>query len=255
MPKKLSQDKIAKIVARHNRVSLRYERTLFRRINRELKRAYGLYSRGFISRSFNQVTWRAEHRKNIRSILEKHYTQMVPVFSGFVEDMIDRDLLGKKTTDDEYQAIVTTWVDTTALAKATMIASTTDNQAKGVITRGVTEALTDAEIAAGLRRLANLSSARALTIARTETGNASSFISLQKARNIEETAEVKLLKKWVPINDGRTRDDHAAMASHAAIPLDEYFTVGGSQGMRPRGEGLPADEVVNCRCAMVYEEG
>ncbi|WP_458423984.1 hypothetical protein [Methylorubrum extorquens] len=40
---------------------------------------------------------------------------------------------------------------------------------------------------------------------------------------------VVMKKRWVPVQDGRTLDAHAAIAGTPAIPMDQDFTVIGER--------------------------
>ena len=60
-------------------------------------------------------------------------------------------------------------------------------------------------------------------------------------------------KTWIAMNDSHTRATHAEI-SGVTIPIDELFEVGGSQMRFPMDEqyGASAEEIVGCRCSVVY---
>ena len=62
---------------------------------------------------------------------------------------------------------------------------------------------------------------------------------------------VRLRKRWVATGDSRTRAEHAALDG-VTIPLADKFLIGGSQADGPHAPGLPASQVVNCRCRLVF---
>src|SRR5262249_42788761 len=95
---------------------------------------------------------------------------------------------------------------------------------------------------------------RASVVARTETHAAATFGSIESVREAERQLDVKMLKEWLPTLDDRTRPDHAAMAGSAPIPMDEDFLVGGESMDRPGDPGASPEQVINCRCAMAFEE-
>lgn len=67
-----------------------------------------------------------------------------------------------------------------------------------------------------------------------------------------------MLKRWVPTRDDRTRRgpvfDHLAMENYPAIPLDYKFNVSGELMDRPGDPSASPGNVINCRCALIYEE-
>jgi len=97
---------------------------------------------------------------------------------------------------------------------------------------------------------------RAERIARTEIVGTSNWASINSAK--ATGLGKKLKKKWLASVDGRERDTHREMNSKRAIEMDEFFEVrrvdGGFDKMQypgdPRGS---AGNVINCRCAIIYE--
>lgn len=89
-----------------------------------------------------------------------------------------------------------------------------------------------------------ITTARARRIARTET------VGARNAGEYESAVESGALetKTWITSGDERVRDSHAAQ-HEMTIALDATFP----NGLRYPGEdGAPAEEVVNCRCLLVY---
>jgi GNAT superfamily N-acetyltransferase len=109
---------------------------------------------------------------------------------------------------------------------------------------------------------ASISQSRAETIARTEmlsavNGGAHALASLSSDLGAAD-GQPGLLKIWLTAEDGLVRDDHIdageAYGEGNGIPLDEPFLVGDSSMMYPGDQDGAADEVINCRCALSYEE-
>lgn len=95
---------------------------------------------------------------------------------------------------------------------------------------------------------------RAERVARTETLVSFNRANLESTKELDLPDGVTLLKKWLPAGGSRTRDTHRRMRNHEAIPMNADFRVGSSKGEYPGDPSLPADEVINCRCVLVYEE-
>ena len=67
-------------------------------------------------------------------------------------------------------------------------------------------------VAVDMLKVKALSAFRAMTIAQTETHNAMMYAGQAGAEKVANDNGVVMLKRWVPVQDGRTRDAHAAMA-------------------------------------------
>lgn len=89
---------------------------------------------------------------------------------------------------------------------------------------------------------------RASTIARTESTRIMNEASLVWASKQNKA----LTKKWIVILDGRERPSHNSMASYPNIPLNEKFLVGGTLMDSPGDSSAPPQEVVNCRCGLMF---
>jgi hypothetical protein len=89
-------------------------------------------------------------------------------------------------------------------------------------------------------------SARARRVARTETAGAltSAVIDAAKATGTDE-----LEKTWVATMDSRTRKSHYR-ADGQRVPINGRFSVGKAELRHPGDSRGPAEEVVNCRCAI-----
>lgn len=94
---------------------------------------------------------------------------------------------------------------------------------------------------------------RAEVIARTETLSAVHAGSDELYRQAVESGDLPadgLVQEWVPAGDARTRDWHASMAGQQRL-LGEPFTSGRGNSLRfPGDPNAPANEVIQCRCAI-----
>lgn len=202
------------------------------------------------------VGWVAErHKLAVRDILQAHYKAVIPEFGAMaLSNVKSRRIHSRKAADSLFSSFMQEWVTTEALRKATMIASTDYDDVRGVISDGLTEGLGVSEIGRNIRKETSMSVFRAKTIARTETHNAATFGSIETARNAEQELGLQLKKVWLPTLDDRTRPEHRAMESKDPIDMNEKFTVGAEQMDRPGDPAASAENVINCRCAIAYEE-
>lgn len=192
------------------------------------------------------------NRRAIQSMLSQHYRKVIPYFGDLSLRQVKSRRFERK--DDLFTSLISEWIATQALRKAKLIAATDRDDVRDAITDGVSEGIGTEQIARRIRKVSQLTPFRAATIARTETNTAATYGSVQSVRAAEQELGVKMLKAWLPTMDDRTREAHQAMANHPAIPMDEKFTVGGELMDRPCDASASAENVINCRCSLAYEE-
>ena len=88
--------------------------------------------------------------------------------------------------------------------------------------------------------------ARAVAIARTETGRAANFANLESYHQ----SGVVEKKVWLATRDTKTRESHRE-ADGQEVDLEDKFIVGGERLDYPLDPDAGPDETVNCRCTMV----
>lgn len=91
---------------------------------------------------------------------------------------------------------------------------------------------------------------QALRIARTETTASANFAAIKTA----EQSDLVLEKKWVSVQDNRTRTtpfDHLDMNGQK-VALESPFFVGGQNIDYPGDPKASAGNVINCRCTISF---
>ena len=130
----------------------------------------------------------------------------------------------------------------------TSIADTTRSQIVRAVAQGFEDGLGQAGVAGYIRDLIpSFSTARAALIARTETHGAANFGANEAAK---ETG-IQLRREWISADDERTREDHA-LANGQIVGQDEAFDIGGASLMFPGDPSGPAEQIINCRCALGF---
>ena len=132
--------------------------------------------------------------------------------------------------------------------RITSISDTTRAQIVAAVARGYADGLGVAGIAAAIdANVGTISRSRAALIARTETHGAANF----GAMNAAQETGIRLKREWLAAHDARTRDTHAE-ADGQIVGQDEPFDIGGYAMMYPGDPAGPAEETINCRCALGF---
>lgn len=123
---------------------------------------------------------------------------------------------------------------------------------RNIISDGIEQNLTKQEIKNNLKKELDFSDYRAERIARTETHASLNYASEKRAKSISKELGLKMYKQWIPVQDSRTRFQHASMSRAKIIPIDEDFDVGGEKMARPHDPKASAANKINCRCVLRY---
>jgi hypothetical protein len=193
------------------------------------------------------------HRVAVAQLIAQQAALTIPTFGQLTCDEI-RTLSAKAMDDGFFARLIDQWTVRQGLARARLIAATSLTDVIKALQAGLEEGEGTDSIARRIRKVSALSAWRAATVARIETHQAALFAQAMTAAQAEEEYGLKLVKRCLPTLDSRTRDAHAAMARHPAIPLKDKFNVGGSPMDRPGDPNGPASQTVNCRCTCTYEE-
>jgi SPP1 gp7 family putative phage head morphogenesis protein len=147
------------------------------------------------------------------------------------------------------------WILAHSLKESSTITGTSRKIAEKVISDGVQEGLASKAIANQLRKTfsGSLTRTRAQMIARTETGNASSYAQDLGARE----SGVEYMKEWIAVTDDATRDGHVSVSGQR-VGKNDNFVVTGFGGVvdhmpHPNSDGASAGNVINCRCVIGYD--
>lgn len=156
-------------------------------------------------------------------------------------------------TAEELRATVLEKAASRAAKRASEISETTRTRIHNSIVRGLEVNDSPAQIAQRIREeVDDMTRARARTIARTETASAQQSGEFDEMSATSEALDMPMTKTWVATEDERTRDSHSA-ADGQTVDLDEMFEVGEASLKHPSDPDGPAEEVINCRCAVVYQ--
>jgi SPP1 gp7 family putative phage head morphogenesis protein len=198
---------------------------------------------------------KADHQRKLDKILLAHYKQVMPFFISATRRQVKKQNASLEIKQlSDFDALVAEWASTEALRKARLIAGTSFDDVEAAITEGLLEGASNTEIAKAIRGKSGLTAYRASVVARTETHNAATYASLQSIREFERETGAKFMKRWVATNDQRTRDTHAEMRGSDPIPVDDKFYVGGEWMDRPGDSSASPENIIHCRCQVVFSE-
>ena len=161
----------------------------------------------------------------------------------------------------KFDSYVTDYIKERTGTQISTISSTNQKQIKRIVSEWVQETITEGDSLPELSQFLQmefeeLSDGRARTIARTEVALASNNGSLEAIKSL---GIPNMFKEWVTASDDRVRHgenlgaDHSVM-NGAEVALEEKFGVPPDSLMEGPGDpAAPADQVINCRCVLVYK--
>lgn len=246
------------------RLSQRFERRLAREIARAMRSGARKLQDGVIAPEDSILP---EHKRRVKRLLSdvwrrsmldmsEHMTGTRRSWAGKIEAKQLEEVEPTEVTDRLMQR----WLATEGAEKIKEITQTTREDVRRVIERGIREGLSERDIGRLIRdRAPTKSASRAQTIARTEVHAAGQAA----AQSVAEAAGVAMVRVWVSSKGERTRTiadgaqfDHLA-ADGQTVGMQEPFTIRGVNGpeqiMYPGDPSGSAANVINCRCAVVFE--
>lgn len=193
--------------------------------------------------------WEGEIDGQLEPAYREAWESVFILFAGRTYDALIRDTKDFTEADvDAWTEWVNAYLDNVGAERITLIDDTTKDFVRSVLKDGIEQGWGTDKIARELRdRWAEIDKTRSLRIARTEIVGASNAGSIEGAK----ATGLELVKRWSAVADGRTRESHLPSVTGAwRVPMDEDFPNGLAYPGDPKGD---AAEVIQCRCAVVYE--
>lgn len=167
-----------------------------------------------------------------------------------VERMIEGVLTTAGVSFDVAPLLVPALLDHIGIRARDLDRSMADSLRKTIETasaEGWTVPETAAQIQAGVYGMAGYT---AEALARTDLIGLANGGSIVAAREVMPPGSTKT---WLATPDDRTRETHVE-ADGQTVPMDAQFDVGGEMLDYPGDPSGSDDEVINCRCTVIYEE-
>lgn len=233
--------------------------TFARKIKTEINRYIETVARAHDRETGAPDKYFPEHKANLKHLWEKSVKSTIKTFGENVKiESPTRSYTWThiRTTPKGYNTLFdylySQWVQKNGGKHITNIAETTRRKIKSVIAEKTKDEVNTADISTSIREVKAFSPYRARVIALTETHAAAQYSSHETAVQLEADNDLLVYKEWIPIEDERTRASHAEMADHEPILLHEDFDVDGVAMERPSDERGGAENVINCRCSLVF---
>jgi SPP1 gp7 family putative phage head morphogenesis protein len=242
---------LKKAILRNDRQIKKVESKFTKAINQQLKWYYKKAGQFYPSLFVDQLT--SEHAKRISEVLAIYYNEVFKISVAFTTEQYKSEITELETKSLKlYKELLQKYITSKALLKAVGMANTSKKRVITVITSGTKAGKSPDSISKDIASLAKVSIVRAALIARTEVFAAMNYSQIETARVYKDRYNIEKKKQWVAINDNRVRETHIELNGEEPIGLDDKFTVGGYQCDAPHDESLPAEEVINCRCNLVF---
>lgn len=244
------------------------ERAATARFSREfnrLARELGAMFREFGALLFLDAAM-AEHEKRLTIALNRLYSDAGVVFGSRIRRAVGKSMLGgmryKQESAQEtlFDLAMRQFTEGVSGEKIVDITETTLGQVRKALELIDLEGLGEIPGAKLIEKETGglIGRKRAARIARTEGHTGSQFASQTQMDQLE----VEYFKRWVSVQDARTRDSDDAFNHRSAngqkVPRGEKFKIkkqgGGTELLDYPGDpkGSPGN-IINCRCVQVYE--
>lgn len=220
------------------------ERGLTREISRAMRQMADAYEAGD-SLAMEAATRR--HAGNLYAFIVGVYRSAGDIFGAAIRREFAKDIEPLTL----FEQFVLGFMKEYGAQKVQQVSSTTRRQVEASVSQGIAEGLGNDVIARRVRQDAPaIARLRSAVIARTETHTASQFGQVAMAKSLQ----IPLKKAWITVEDDRTRDTHSAVDGQS-VGLHDSFVVGGALLDYPGDPSGPPEEIINCRCATIFEPG
>lgn len=240
------------------RLSLTIERPFVAQLRAEFARVAAVAARE--ARRSQQVSGHmGEHRRRLNKIFTRHYRIAARAFINRAADAVGKSgLCAHVERKDDPKRPIEPIARAEVLAdlwpklrnvidrRVAQVAETTDEIIARKVTIGLRDGASWSKIAADIEA-AGLNSLRATTIAATEVHGVAQASTFEAAGSLG----LALKKQWVSVEDEHTRVDHVA-ANEQEVGMDDHYLIGGSPMLYPGDPAGPPEQVINCRCANVF---
>jgi hypothetical protein len=190
-------------------------------------------------------------------IFKNHYKRVYFLFGDIIFNQLkeqEKSSLSyeRKTIKDDYLEVMKDWAERYMAEQIIAINKTTKKQIASVIEKGMSEGISNREIAKQIIQLSDsINLKRAIRIARTETHT----VAMKSTNEAMASTGFEFSKEWISANDSRTRHgsfNHVA-ANGETVKKDHMYVKTGEALQYPGdGQRGSAGNIINCRCVEIY---
>lgn len=234
-----------RLVARNNRLILAYEKKYAKEIGRALqKQLKGYLETGVLNDEITPILY-----DMYMSVGERFYLNQYKLLF---------DISQKNLFIDVFKIWWINYVGSVLAEKVTQINGTTLSKLQSSLDDLIPQSLAFEEMADRLMKDFDFSMKRAMTISRTEVGNAMNKAKFMAKDNIKEELGEEIWKIWIHRGAKNPRDWHVKLDNGKAIHEDDVWRVevpgtGFTEPMsRPHDPNASAENVINCGCEVMY---
>ncbi len=230
------------------------EQPFARRLARELKRFVTAAGQDVINNGGRgEAALYGQHQRRLLRLWDYYCSNTIRTFAKLqvtLRKNLGHDFETKQITT--INGLVARYLAQYAATRISEISKTTRKKIKAALL----ETGTDTPAAEkALRSIVGQQSARAYMIAATELHAASQFAAIESNRELSSQTGIEMYKAWVPTLDDRTRPTHAEMNPDEFIPVNQPFVLSDGDILdRPGDPSGRPENVINCRCIVVFEE-
>ena len=234
-----------RLVARNNRLILAYEKKYARLLSAALqKQLKGYIKTGILSDEITPIL-----TEMYMSVGERFYLNQYKLLS---------DISQKNLFIDAFKIWWSNYVGRVLAEKVTRINDTTLTKLQNSLGDLIPQSLEFEEMASRLIKDFDFSIQRAMTISRTEVGNAMNEAKFKGKDDIKEELGEEIWKIWIHRGSKNPRDWHVKLDDSKAIHEDDVWRVevpssGMTEAMsRPHDPDASAENIINCGCEVMY---
>ena len=255
----LQMESLADSIASTSRRFLeRQKRVVGQKLSGKKMRAYIQKREKFLA-EHGAVTAEAPYHVSLKAAVETVYdqsmwdNQLTEDIEPIIEDAVERH--GQKVADDlgedfDPESALVKGLIATQMARMLKINDNTRHKIEETLSAG---ALKESDIETMAKDLDSvfddMIESRPETIGLTE-----SVAAINAGRHAGAITARGAQKVWLALDDDRVRPAHVE-ADLQQVPVGDYFIVAGSKMLYPGDPNGPADQIVNCRCAVGYSNG
>jgi len=201
-----------------------------------------------------------DYHARILDMFQRHYRRTATLFNRKATEALEGTsksfvYYDSKSPKDEFWNALNSWIEIYGAQKVTQIQNTTKKIIADIIKKGMSEGLSNRDIAKKLRITGKITSnSRAMRIVRTETHTA----AVKAVDESVASTRVKFEREWATARDERVRRpdkwnkwDHVGADGERTSQDGKFMKTGEALDFPGDPKGS-AGNIIHCRCVLLY---